>query len=453
MGIASKRLFTRLIIIGIVASTIVFTILSGTLQADDRDKSGTLIFPQSPFSSLVLFEIPVTNLSSHANSSDDTSQNDIMTFCQTSSCWQSLARSLHLHREFMDRHDQAWLVQEQSTTLLVDDRSNRTYSDAGILYVKNFKAASSTAAGVALRLAYRLPNNNVSSHGWVRFHHAPGFTYRNRHPTKSFLFTSVRDPASRALSRIFYTQISHHRYDPNDDQALLTFLRDTDSQYGSVRHFGGGYQVWYTSMEGDRLPRSWGPKMPSKVQRRKRIHDIVKQILYDYDFILVAERLDESIVVMALLMNVSLDDVLVQSAKESTSNSWYYFKSGKLEICKVPVHAFRSPVVEAHFHSDEWLSKNYGDYLLHAAAILSLEATIHRLGQERVARALHVYRSLQEQVSNECRNQTVYHCSDTGKPQRQLSRKNCYSDDSGCGYQCVDTYLEKLPEPKTKRIF
>ncbi len=383
---------------------------------------------------------------------EHTASNETSMFCQTRECWQSLARSLSLLRIFPDRKDHAWLVQEKSGKPLIDDTNNRTYSDAGILYVKNFKAASSTAAGVALRLVYRLPRN-ISSHGWVRFHHTPGYVYRNRHPVKSFLFTSVRDPASRALSRIFYTHISHHGYDPNDDPQMLTFLRDTDSQYGSVRHVGGGYQVWYTHMEGDHLPRSWGPKMPSKVQQRQVIHLAVQQILKDYDFILVAERLDESIVVMALLMNVSLDDVLVQNAKESSTDDWYYFKFGKLERCKRPIRAFRSPAIVAHLESDEWLAKNYGDYLLHAAAILSLEATMDRLGRERVARALHVYRSLQLQVTQECRNQTIYHCSDAGNPQRPLSKKNCYSDDSGCGYQCIDSYLAKLPEPMTTRIF
>jgi len=377
-------------------------------------------------------------------------------FCQSFECWKYLAQSLGLVRAFPDRHDQQWLVQGKSSEPLINHETNRTYSDAGILYVKNFKAASSTAAGVALRLAYRLPttvNNETSSNGWVRFHHTPGWTYRNRNPARSFLFTSIRDPARRALSRIFYTQISQHGRDAHNDDLMLNFLRDTDSQYGSVRHTGGGYQVWYTSMEGDRLPRSWGGKRPTTVQNRPAIQEAVRGILNDYDFILVAERLDESIVTMALLMNVSLDDVLVQNAKESSASAWYYFKRGNFEQCRRPVPVFQSPAVRHHLQSEEWIAKNYGDYLLLAASHLSLDATMGRLGQERVNRALQFYRGLQEEVGLACRNETVYHCSFDGKPQRSLSKIDCYSDDSGCGYPCIDSFLSLLPESKTARVF
>jgi hypothetical protein len=356
-------------------------------------------------------------------------------FCQNSECWKRLTESLGLVRSFPDRHDQAWIVQDKSKVILFDHTSNRTYSDAGILYVKTFKAASTTGAGVALRLAVRLvsstknDSSTSSSRARVRSYHTPGFTYRDRHPTRSFLFTSVRDPASRALSRIFYTKVSYWGSNPHDDKLILGYLHDTDPQFGSVRHVGGGYQVWYTSTEGDRLPRSWGPKQPTKVQRPQAIESAVKQILHDYDFILLAERLDESIVVMAMLMNVSLDDVLVQNAKESSSSSWYFFKVRKTQLCRKPVRVFRSPAIIAYLESDEWLAKNYGDYLLHIAANLSLDATIERLGRDRVEKALHVYRSLQDQVVQECRNQTIYHCSASGKPQTSLSKHNCYTDD------------------------
>lgn len=384
----------------------------------------------------------------------DRNQTGTSQYCQTPACWKTLALSLGLKRAFPDRHSQRWLVQGKSTEPLMDPSNpNHTYSDAGIIYVKNFKAASSTIAGVALRLAFRLPGNDTTSNGWVRFHHTPGYSYRNRNPARSFLFTSVRDPARRALSRIFYTHISQFGHDPHNEDLLLDFLKSTDLQYGSVRHVGGGYQVWYASLNGDQLPRSWGAKRPTTVQRRPIVHHVVGQILQDYDFLMVAERLNESIVVMALLMNVSLDDVLVQNAKDSTAVSWYYIKSGKLERCKRPIKVVQTPRIRDHLQSETWLAKNYGDYLLHAAADLSLDATIDRLGRDRVTDALETYQNLQDQVAAACQNQTIYHCSAEGVPQRPQSRRNCYSDDSGCGYQCIDAFLSHLPQPKTARIF
>jgi hypothetical protein len=103
--------------------------------------------------------------------------------CQTSGCWKGLAESLGLVRTFPDRHDQAWLVYDKSKDILFDVPNNRTYSDAGIIYVKTFKAASTTGAGVALRLSFRLDSSSKNKNGtsssrrpWVRSYHTPGYT-------------------------------------------------------------------------------------------------------------------------------------------------------------------------------------------------------------------------------------------------------------------------------------
>jgi hypothetical protein len=155
---------------------------------------------------------------------------------------------------------------------------------------------------------------------------------------------------------------------------------------------------------------------------------------------LVAERMDESLVAMALILGVSITDVLVQSAKQTGALQYHYFKRGKREHCTRPVPAFRSLAVHEYLESEEWYAKNYGDYLLHAAADISLNRTIERLGVG-FSRSLQEYGRLKRKAEQICANQTVYHCSADGKPQRHLSKQNCYSDDSGCGYPCIDKML------------
>jgi hypothetical protein len=363
--------------------------------------------------------------------------------CRSSECFTERAQQLQMARAFPDKPGRQWIVQGTNVAFM----GNAT--NAGILYVKNFKAASSTAAGAALRLAVTYVTNgndtnakNKESTAWVRFHHTRGYVYANRHPERSLLFTSVRDPAARALSRIFYTHISQLGRS-RTDASLLKLLKDADPQFGSVYHYGGGYQVWYTSLT-QRLARSWHQQHSEQVLKPDKVHAAVQQIVQSYDFILVAERMDESLVALALVLGVRVQDVLVQSAKQASSEQYYYFKSGKRKFCKRPVKVVRSPAVVAHLQSDEWYAKNYGDYLLHAAAHASLDRTIRRLGRDRFQQALTAYRQLQTLAAQHCANQTVHHCSATGQPQRHLSKQNCYSDDSGCGYPCIDELLAKL---------
>lgn len=227
------------------------------------------------------------------------------------------------------------------------------------------------------------------------------------------------------------------------DATLLKLLKDAGPQFGSVYHHGGGFQVWYTSLT-KRLVRSWNEQVPDQVLKPDHVHATVQQIVQTYDFILVAERMDESLVALALVLGVRIQDVLVQSAKQASSEQYYYLKSGKHEHCKRPVKAVRSPAIVAHLQSDEWYAKNYGDYLLLAAANASLDRTIRRLGPDRFQPALTANRQLQTLATHHCANQTIHHCSATGQPQRQLSKQNCYCDDSGCGYPCIDELLAKL---------
>jgi hypothetical protein len=387
-----------------------------------------------------------TNVSATTKLGSETNGNGNDTsFCLSTACISKEAEILA--RAFPDRANHTWIINDNREI----DLGNYNYSSRGILYVKNFKAASSTAAGAALRIAYQhgdgKNNNQTTQPAWVRCHHARGHNYATRDPQRSFLFTSVRDPAARALSRIFYTSITRFGETPSDKN-LLSKLRWNHAQFGAVSHHGGGYQVRYVSMQKD-LASSWSSDNKTIVSNPHQVESTVRQIFQDYDFILVAERLDESLVAMALVMGLPIADVLVQPAKVLLGNKYLYYRSRKnKEICKRPVSAFRSPAVAAHLTSDEWYAKNYGDYLLHAAANHSLDRTIHRLGRPRVARALQEYQRLQRKAQVVCANQTISHCSDDGIPQRDLTKDNCYSDDSGCGYPCIDKML--LDEERTQ---
>lgn len=367
------------------------------------------------------------------NTSGTSAQSNI---CLTQPCIQKVASSLA--RAYPHKTNQsAWIITSNSRYQVGN------FTTAGIIYVKNFKAASSTAAGIALRIAHRHGYNG--EHAWVKFSHVRGFKYAQRDRPHSILMTSLRDPASRALSRIFYTSITQKGETPTDDN-LIQKLRWNHRQYGAVSHEGGGYQVRYCSMEKE-LAESWSPTQPHMVINPDQIRRNVYDILQAYDFILVAERMDESIVALAMILGLPLTDVLVMDAKQNVGQEYLYFAqhdriSGrKVETCRLSIKAFRSPAVQAHLESTEWYAKNYGDYLLHAAALSSLDLTIERLGRQRFNTMLQQYQHLKSKSRQLCSNETLSHCSSTGQVQRHLSEKNCYSDDSGCGYACIDRML------------
>jgi hypothetical protein len=78
---------------------------------------------------------------------------------------------------------------------------------------------------------------------------------------------------------------------------------------------------------------------------------------------------------------------------------------------------------------------------LFAAANLSLDLTIQRLGEERFQAALKEYRYWKTQERQKCASQVQFPCSRSGEPQHEKSAQNCYTRDLGCGYKCIDELL------------
>ena len=85
--------------------------------------------------------------------------------------------------------------------------SENADSPKGLFFIKLFKSGSSTGAGVTLRirdgLSRRLTDNNTISpvSCFTHFKHANArkLNLQNRDPTRSFLWSIVREPAQRTL--------------------------------------------------------------------------------------------------------------------------------------------------------------------------------------------------------------------------------------------------------------
>jgi len=341
----------------------------------------------------------------------------------------------------------------------------------GVFYNKVPKAASSTLAGINRRIAvhwgHRLYGTNgsmtITPHDpssssssfvltpraeWVKevscTHRevhvvGAGRFYGNRVDDQSFLWGSLRDPAARALSRVFFFQISQGGFG-DDDQTILSILKGSNNpQTGCVSKGRGGFQLQYLALTALDDWVAWGKNFPTKVQRPDLVEEQVRNVTQQYDFLAVTERMDESVVALQFLLGLNVGDVLSTSAKVGGAFDYHGKERGCVPIQK----AHASPVVRDYLESDEWQALNYGDYLLYAAANRSLDLTIDRLGRHQFDKALQMYRAAMTVVSEECASETFFPCSREGIPQVDLAQSSCYNGDEGCGYRCIDRLVHE----------
>ena len=320
----------------------------------------------------------------------------------------------------------------------INEADQRQPSREGFLFVKIDKAGSSTMAGVALRIAHALgkrqaleggeeagatalPENQQVcrarvSHAWSK---QSDFDYSSRDKDKSFLFTMLRDPKSRAVSE-FHWQVGMTGVQSSDD-SLLHHLR-------SVRNFQLGLVV-------DSTDRS----RTTETNDIGEIPQLVSNVLVEFDFIGLLERLDESLVALQFVLGLKTRDIVHTKSKQS--GSYVLVKSRansfKGECNFIPKKASVSPGVETYLGGREWDTNNRGDNLLYDAANRSLDRTIDAIGRSSFDRALARYRVAQAMADTKC--QPISPCTEDGRVRaKEEAVSPCYLWDLGCNHVCLD---------------
>ncbi|KAL3934198.1 MAG: hypothetical protein SGBAC_010030 [Bacillariaceae sp.] len=316
----------------------------------------------------------------------------------------------------------------------------RSPYNTGILYNKMPKAASSTLSGIVMRIAHNLAKRVGGEHPCTSFQYhieREGNVQRlfgDRNVQKSFLFSSVRDPAAQAMSHIFFRHISRRKSIPSDKNMML-YLMDTDHQSGVVSNGVGGFQIAYLTFEKLKRFFAWTRFEPTKVLQPIRVHQVVEKIMEQYDFFMLVERFDESLVALQLLLGLETSDMLYLSSKAAGGS--YSYRKGKGCFFLRKPHA--SDGVADYLASDEWYAKQYGDYVLVEVVKQSLDLTIEYLGQSRFDQALKEFRAMKRDGEGECADKAKFPCSDDGVEQLEAAEESCYSTDWGCGYACLDS--------------
>lgn len=334
-----------------------------------------------------------------------------------------------------------WCTYDRKHAESVGFNKNSRPFASGLLYNKNPKAASSTIAGITLRISNNVANRYSLKRRCTSYEHhltrsgnaATLFGHRNEN--QSFLFSSVRDPATQSLSHIFFRPISRGGMEPTDANMLNKFLQNTDHQAGAVSMGQGGFQVEYLTQHIIAPNSAWRKEQPNQVLDPATIHEHLRKIFQDYDFFLLVERFDESLVVLQLLLNLETSDILYLSSKKSGVSYGYHPGKRKCVFLEKP---FASERVAAYLESDEWYAKQYGDYVLIEAVSQSLDLTIEAIGKGRFHEALRSFLQLKDDANNACAAIAAFPCSSDGVPQLDVAEDSCYAKDWGCGYKCLD---------------
>ena len=287
------------------------------------------------------------------------------------------------------------------------DRKDHDFKNnqGGLFYVKVHKASSSTLAGIAEHIARRHRKDGMKHKKcYVHSKHraAGKMNIHRRNLLQSYLFTFIRDPKERKLSSFFYFNVTRQGVHPTGP-AILEDLQ-----------LNNNYQYYFMLPVGT---------------KGKDVDDSVSKILNAYNFIGLTERLDESLVLLRLLLGLNAEDILYVPSKVGGS----FAKSG--DKCVYIQEKITTPAVDEYLNSEEWYKRNELDYALYAAVNRSIDATIQNIGKENFYEALNEHLRLMEKVKSQCIAESVFPCSVEGVVQHNT---NCYWYDIGCGYDCID---------------
>lgn len=258
----------------------------------------------------------------------------------------------------------------------------------GLLYVKLPKCASSTAAGVAMRVADKLGHRRFGGTCIGRYFHSPAShklrQYGKRNESTSFLWSIIREPNGRTISHFFFEQVSRLKIDPSAE-AALSFLTTKDSMKKN-------YMLRYLKLEAI----------------SKNMKGLIQEIMTKYNFIGVSERMDESLVVLSMIMQVPVADMVLLSSKISGG----YDGGGAKEGCVKLAKKIHFPAVDEYLQSTDWKKDNW-DNVLFQVVNQTLDNTIDHFGRANVEREVANLRQLAAKAHGECMAEAVFPCPET----------------------------------------
>jgi hypothetical protein len=261
----------------------------------------------------------------------------------------------------------------------------------------------------------------------------------NGDSTTTFWIAPIRDPSSRALSSVYFHEISFHARASAKVSPSINFVTDhlhkVPENY--IFHYVRLDDQQQQQQQGQEKQRGNDDSSASTSQQRDDMAAL-RTIVSSYDFLLVVDRLDESLVLLSILMNVPVTHLLTVNSKQA--GSWYSNQKRCLRLYS-PSRTMRTELERTVFASDAWTVKHALDQLLYDIASASLTATI-RHHQAAFDVRWREYQTWQERIKASCAINDVFPCSFDGRQQLNVSSAHCYLRDFGCGYPCIDELVK-----------
>jgi hypothetical protein len=275
-----------------------------------------------------------------------------------------------------------------------------------------------------------------------------GRRFKNRSYADSYLWTIIREPTSRHVSFFWFWGVSANHKNTSDESFQEFLLGQVPDYYFTFLSPRFNLTRWRTkridpgkSLDGvgDGSTKTSSRTGYNSTMTLQDQLDEAAYVLNEYDYIGITERLDESLVVLGMLLNVPLGDLLYYSAKASDN---FYIDPETKNKCIVIQRSVVSPGMKEFFVTQEWKDRVYSDAILYRAAERSLDRTIDVLGRDEVEERVRRLRDAQELVVKRCRGKIKMECEVEGNPPNK--EFDCLHHDMGCGMTCLDQVATEL---------
>lgn len=233
---------------------------------------------------------------------------------------------------------------------------------------------------------------------------------------QSFAWSIVREPASRLASHFLAIEASDS-FTQREDFDIQTLKQVLDEDMVSSGSF-------YVKSLLAATPRT---------NNRTDFRDVedIQSILSRYNFLGVYERLDESVVVLQMLLGLNASDVMYLGSSQSSNSrdTWESTTPNKDVLSKV--HDFvTSSLYQASFLADE---------LFYKAVNQSLDMTIEKLGRDEFHKNLLLFRKVKADVDEGCLS-----ACDAVSTRNEDNATSCLYEDGGCGLECMASVVDIL---------
>jgi hypothetical protein len=197
------------------------------------------------------------------------------------------------------------------------------------------------------------------------------------------LWTVIRGPTQRAISHYFFELVSRQGTMVTSFGMINELNRHKNLQF---KHLAMAY---VNSADGPSSANRTSPtryKVESPMTSRSNIIEMIQNdILANFHFIGVSERMEESLVVLKMLLQLETQDVIVLSSKLNGG-----LDDGRFDGTCVKIQpSYTTPDVDTYLE-EEFRVLNH-DFFLHAVANRSLDLTIDSIGREKFDRELVLY--------------------------------------------------------------